>query len=82
MVKKDCPGFIVNRILIPALNEAVTLYWEGVADRDDIDKAFKLGLNWPMGTLMLLDYIGADITLAIAEVLQGSLARSFIRTRD
>lgn len=45
LVKKDCPGFIVNRILIPALNEAVALYWEGVADRDDIDKAIKLGLN-------------------------------------
>ena len=45
LVKKDSPGFIVNRILIPALNEAVALYWEGVADRDDIDKAIKLGLN-------------------------------------
>ncbi|MCK4478546.1 3-hydroxyacyl-CoA dehydrogenase family protein [Candidatus Bathyarchaeota archaeon] len=69
LVKKDSPGFIVNRILIPALNEAVALYWEGVADRDDIDKAIKLGLNWPMGPLMLLDYIGADTTLSIAEVL-------------
>jgi len=69
LVKKDSPGFIVNRILIPALNEAAELYWEGVADRDDIDKAIKLGLNWPMGPLMLLDYIGSDTTLAIAEVL-------------
>jgi 3-hydroxyacyl-CoA dehydrogenase len=69
LVKKDSPGFIVNRILIPALNEAVALYWEDVADRDDIDKAIKLGLNWPMGPLMLLDYIGADTTLAIADVL-------------
>jgi 3-hydroxybutyryl-CoA dehydrogenase len=43
LVKKDCPGFIVNRVLIPALNEAVALYWEGVAERDDIDKAIKLG---------------------------------------
>ena len=51
LVKKDCPGFIVNRILIPALNEAVAVYWEGIADRDDIDKAIKLGLNWPMGPL-------------------------------
>jgi 3-hydroxybutyryl-CoA dehydrogenase len=77
LVKKDSPGFIVNRILIPALNEAVALYWEGVADRDDIDKAVKLGLNWPMGPLMLLDYIGADTTLAIAEVLQKELSEKF-----
>ena len=77
LVKKDSPGFIVNRILIPALNEAVALYWEGVADRDDIDKAIKLGLNWPMGPLMLLDSIGADTTLAIAEVLQKELSEKF-----
>ncbi|MCK4435935.1 3-hydroxyacyl-CoA dehydrogenase family protein [Candidatus Bathyarchaeota archaeon] len=69
LVKKDSPGFIVNRILIPALNEAVALYWEGVAEKEDIDKAIKLGLNWPMGPLMLLDYIGADTTLSITEVL-------------
>jgi len=77
LVKKDCPGFIVNRILIPALNEAVALYWEGVADRDDIDKAVKLGLNWPMGPLMLLDYIGADTTLAIAEILEEGIDPKF-----
>ena len=77
LVKKDCPGFIVNRILIPALNEAAALYWEEVAERDDIDKAVKLGLNWPMGPLMLIDYIGADTTLAIAEVLQKELDPKF-----
>jgi len=77
LVKKDSPGFIVNRILIPALNEAVALYWEGVADRDDIDKAIKLGLNWPMGPLMLLDYIGADTTLSIAEVLTQGIDPKF-----
>jgi 3-hydroxybutyryl-CoA dehydrogenase len=77
LVKKDSPGFIVNRILIPALNEAAALYWEGIADRDDIDKAVKLGLNWPMGPLMLLDYIGADTTLAIAEVLERELDPKF-----
>jgi len=77
LVKKDSPGFIVNRILIPALNEAAELYWEGVADRDDIDKAIKLGLNWPMGPLMLLDYIGSDTTLAIAEVLAKELDPKF-----
>lgn len=77
LVKKDSPGFIVNRILIPALNEAVALYWEGVADRNDIDKAIKLGLNWPMGPLMLLDYIGADTTLSIAEVLTKGINPKF-----
>jgi 3-hydroxybutyryl-CoA dehydrogenase len=77
LVKKDCPGFIVNRILIPALNEAAELYWEGIADRDDIDKAIKLGLNWPMGPLMLLDYIGSDTTLAIADVLTKELDPKF-----
>ena len=77
LVKKDCPGFIVNRILIPALNEAAELYWEGIAERDDIDKAVKLGLNWPMGPLMMLDYIGSDTTLAIADVLTKELDPKF-----
>jgi 3-hydroxybutyryl-CoA dehydrogenase len=77
LVKKDSPGFIVNRILIPALNEAVAVYWEGIAERDDIDKAIKLGLNWPMGPLMLLDYIGTDTTLAVAEVLTKELDPKF-----
>lgn len=77
LVKKDSPGFIVNRILIPALNEAAALYWEGVADRDDIDKAIKLGLNWPMGPLMLTDYIGADTVLAIADVLTKGIDPKF-----
>ncbi len=77
LVQKDSPGFIVNRILIPALNEAVALFWEGVADRDDIDKAIKLGLNWPMGPLKLLDYIGADTTLSIAEVLERGIDPRF-----
>ncbi|HJW97942.1 MAG TPA: 3-hydroxyacyl-CoA dehydrogenase family protein [Candidatus Bathyarchaeia archaeon] len=80
LVKKDSPGFIVNRILIPALNEAVALYWEGVADIDDIDKAIKLGLNWPMGPLTLLDYIGLDTTLAIADVLTKELDPKFHAT--
>lgn len=80
LVKKDSPGFIVNRILLPALNEAVALYWEEVADRDDIDKAIKLGLNWPMGPLMLLDYIGLDTTLAISDVLTKELDPKFHAT--
>lgn len=77
LVKKDCPGFIVNRILIPALNEAAALYWEGIADRDDIDKAIKLGLNWPMGPLMLTDYIGSDTVLAIADILTKGIDPKF-----
>jgi 3-hydroxybutyryl-CoA dehydrogenase len=80
LVKKDSPGFIVNRILIPALNEAVALYWEGVADKEDIDKAIKLGLNWPMGPLTLLDYIGLDTTLAISDVLTKELDPKFHAT--
>lgn len=77
LVKKDIPGFIVNRILTPALNEAVALYWEEIATKEDIDKAIKLGLNWPMGPLTLLDYIGADTTMAIAEVLERELDEKF-----
>jgi len=69
VVKKDVAGFVVNRILVPALNEAVALVDEGVATPEDIDKAIKLGLNWPMGPLTLLDYVGLDTTLAITEVL-------------
>jgi len=74
-VNKDSPGFIVNRILIPAINEAVYLLAEGIAERDDIDKACELGLNWPMGPLKLLDYIGIDTGLFITEVI-------FNKTRD
>ena len=77
LVKKDCPGFIVNRILIPALNEAAALVWEGIADPEDIDKAIKLGLNWPMGPLTLLDYIGVDTILAITNVLETEIDPKF-----
>jgi 3-hydroxybutyryl-CoA dehydrogenase len=69
VVKKDTPGFIVNRILVPALNEAVFLVAEGVADPQDIDKACEIGLNWPMGPLKLLDYMGIDTTLFITDVM-------------
>jgi 3-hydroxybutyryl-CoA dehydrogenase len=68
LCKKDSPGFIVNRILVPALNEATFLVHEGVADPEDIDKAVKLGLNWPMGPLQLLDYVGLDTTFNITQV--------------
>jgi len=68
LCKKDSPGFIVNRILVPALNEEIVLVQEGVAEPEDIDKAVKLGLNWPMGPLQLLDYVGLDTTLNITQV--------------
>ncbi len=73
VVKKDCAGFIVNRILVPALNEAISLVWEGIAEPEDIDKAIRLGLNWPMGPIKLVDYLGLDTTLSIAEVLRNDL---------
>jgi len=73
IVKKDSPGFIVNRVLVPALNEAIFLVHEGIADPEDIDKAIRLGLNWPMGPLKLLDYVGLDTTLSIIEVFQKEL---------
>ncbi len=69
VLKKDCPGFIVNRILLPALNEAANLYFSGVADKEDIDKAIKLGLKWPMGPIMLIDQIGVDTVIGIDNVL-------------
>ncbi len=77
VVKKDSAGFIVNRILVPALNEAFSLVWEGVAEPEDIDKAIKLGLNWPMGPLTLADYLGIDTTLYIAEVLEKELGAKY-----
>jgi 3-hydroxybutyryl-CoA dehydrogenase len=79
LCKKDSPGFIVNRILVPALNEAVFLVQEGVADPEDIDKAVKLGLNWPMGPLQLLDYVGLDTTFNITQVFMSELQDSKYR---
>ena len=68
-VARDLPGFIVNRILIPMINEAVFALEDGVATADDIDKAIRLGTNQPMGPLALADFIGIDTVLAIARVL-------------
>jgi 3-hydroxybutyryl-CoA dehydrogenase len=67
---KDAPAFIVNRVLIPMLNEACFALAEGVGSAEDIDAGCKLGLNHPMGPLELADFIGLDTVLAIAEVLQ------------
>ncbi len=79
LCKKDSPGFIVNRILVPALNEAVFLVQEGVAEPEDIDKAVKLGLNWPMGPLQLLDYVGLDTTFNITQVFMNEFQDSKFR---
>ena len=67
---KEAAGFVVNRILIPMINEAVGIYAEGVASAEDIDTAMKLGANHPMGPLALGDLIGLDVCLAIMEVLE------------
>lgn len=68
-VSADYPGFIVNRILIPMINEATFALFEGVATAEDIDKGMTLGTNQPMGPLTLADFIGLDTCLAIMEVL-------------
>jgi 3-hydroxybutyryl-CoA dehydrogenase len=66
---KDTPGFIVNRLLVPYLLDAVRVYENGLASREDIDTAIKLGLNHPMGPLTLLDFVGLDTTLFIADAM-------------
>ncbi len=65
----EAPGFVVNRILIPMINEAVGILAEGIADAEGIDNAMKLGANHPMGPLALGDLIGLDVCLAIMDVL-------------
>ena len=69
----DMPGFAVNRILMPMINEAVYAHYEGVASVEDIDNAMKLGTNQPMGPLELADFIGLDTCLAIMDVLHDGL---------
>ena len=66
----EAPGFVVNRILIPMINEAIGIYADGIASVEDIDTAMKLGASHPMGPLALGDLVGLDIVLAIMEVLQ------------
>jgi 3-hydroxybutyryl-CoA dehydrogenase len=68
VVVKDSPGFVVNRLLCPMLNEAVLVYGESVASAHDIDEAMKLGANHPIGPLALCDLIGIDVVLAVMEV--------------
>lgn len=73
IVVKNSPGFIVNRLLLPQINEAVLMLEEGVARKEDIDKAMKLGLNHPMGPFQLADFIGLDICLSIIETIYNKL---------
>ena len=79
VTSKDSPGFIVNRILIPLLNEACFALQEGLASPEDIDTGVKLGLNHPMGPLTLADFIGLDTCLYIAEVLHRELGEDKYR---
>lgn len=76
---KDFPGFIVNRILMPMINEAAYALYEGVGSVADIDNAMKLGTNQPMGPLTLADFIGLDTCLAIMNVLHEGLGDSKYR---
>lgn len=76
---EEAAGFVVNRVLIPMINEAVGIYAEGVASVEGIDAAMKLGANHPMGPLALGDLIGLDVCLAIMEVLQSETGDSKYR---
>lgn len=71
VVVKESAGFVVNRLLVPMMNEAFNLLLEGVATPEDIDKAMKLGTNMPMGPFELADFTGLDVGLAVMEVLHG-----------
>lgn len=78
-VSEDFPGFIVNRILMPMINEAIYALYEGVGSVEAIDKGMRLGANHPMGPLTLADFIGLDTCLAIMQVLYDGLADSKYR---
>jgi 3-hydroxybutyryl-CoA dehydrogenase len=79
VTSRDVPGFIVNRVLIPLINEACFALQEGLATREDIDTGVKLGLNHPMGPLTLADFIGLDTCLYIADVLHRELGEDKYR---
>jgi len=69
----DKPGFVVNRVLMPWINEGIRAYDEGVAERDDVDRGLRLGTNVPMGPLELADHIGLDVVLDASETLRAEL---------
>ncbi|MFP4661616.1 MAG: 3-hydroxybutyryl-CoA dehydrogenase [Halanaerobiales bacterium] len=77
---EESPGFIVNRLLIPLINEAIFLLYEGVASKEDIDNAIKYGANHPMGPLALADLIGLDVCLSIMETLYKDFSDPKYRT--
>jgi 3-hydroxybutyryl-CoA dehydrogenase len=77
VVKKDVPGFVVNRLMMPHFIEAIRLYEEGIASLEDIDKAAKLGLNYPMGPFELMDFGGIDIAFDVASVFVRELNPEF-----
>lgn len=79
ILSKDMPGFIVNRMLNPMLNEAVQILDEGIGRVEDIDNGMKFGCNHPMGPLALTDMVGVDILLAVMEVLHTELGESKYR---
>lgn len=74
-VKKDSPGFVVNRILMPHFIEAIKIVEEGIATVEDVDKAVKLGLNYPMGPFELMDFTGNDIGYHVMEYLHNELSK-------
>jgi 3-hydroxybutyryl-CoA dehydrogenase len=78
-VAEDFPAFIVNRILLPMINEAIYVLYEGVGSVDSIDTAMRLGANHPMGPLQLADFIGLDTCLSVMQVLHEGLADSKYR---
>ncbi|TIU03878.1 MAG: 3-hydroxybutyryl-CoA dehydrogenase, partial [Mesorhizobium sp.] len=78
-VSEDFPAFIVNRILLPMINEAIYTLYEGVGTVDAIDTAMRLGANHPMGPLQLADFIGLDTCLSIMQVLHEGLSDSKYR---
>jgi 3-hydroxybutyryl-CoA dehydrogenase len=74
---KDSPGFIVNRIVLPMLNEAAYLVYEGKTSMEDVDKAVTLGMNFPVGPFRLADFVGLDIALAVLENLHKAFGEKF-----
>ena len=77
VVVADAPGFVANRLLMPAVNEAIQALQEGIASREDIDLVMKLGAGHPMGPLELADFIGLDVCLEILETLHRELGEKF-----
>ncbi|MCK4484396.1 MAG: 3-hydroxybutyryl-CoA dehydrogenase, partial [Candidatus Thorarchaeota archaeon] len=67
VIVNEAPGFAVNRLLVPAINEAIFAIQEGVTTVEDMDLSIKLGLNWPMGPLTLADFVGLDTLLYISD---------------